>query len=274
MRNIPDALKDHLANSVTTLATCWKITRKDDYVIGLTDHDSNLFYKDILYNAKSAYSRSALNSFSELKAGSIDLEGLFDHELLDANDLRSGLYDGAELLIFLVNYDDLSQGNMVLQKGCFGEITLTDSTYVAEFRSLKDSLDHAVMTERYSPDCRAQLGDQRCRVNLDALMVEGEVTKIIEDNYRFCGSEHHHESNYFTGGLLTWLSGENKGSQIEIKKWQKDGSEFTLFLPSSSKINLTDRYRIVPGCNKRLETCRGKFKNILNFRGEPYITIK
>jgi uncharacterized phage protein (TIGR02218 family) len=32
-----------------------------------------------------------------------------------------------------------------------------------------------------------------------------------------------------------------------------------------------DRVRLEPGCDKRLETCREKFDNLLNFRGFPDI---
>ena len=32
-----------------------------------------------------------------------------------------------------------------------------------------------------------------------------------------------------------------------------------------------DRFRVVAGCDKRAETCRGKFGNFLNFRGFPHI---
>jgi len=30
-------------------------------------------------------------------------------------------------------------------------------------------------------------------------------------------------------------------------------------------------FRIQPGCDKRLVTCRTKFANRLNFRGEPHV---
>ena len=35
--------------------------------------------------------------------------------------------------------------------------------------------------------------------------------------------------------------------------------------------NEADRFRIIAGCDKRAETCRKKFSNLLNFRGFPLI---
>ena len=32
-----------------------------------------------------------------------------------------------------------------------------------------------------------------------------------------------------------------------------------------------DQFTIVAGCDRTHTTCRDKFSNILNFRGEPYI---
>ena len=40
-------------------------------------------------------------------------------------------------------------------------------------------------------------------------------------------------------------------------------------MPDSVAIG--DRFRIAPGCDKRLATCAERFANVLNFRGEPYV---
>jgi hypothetical protein len=41
-KTISPALAQHLAGEVTTLATCWKITRRDGAVLGFTDHVRDL----------------------------------------------------------------------------------------------------------------------------------------------------------------------------------------------------------------------------------------
>ena len=38
MKTISTALAQHLAAEVTTLATCWKITRRHGFGLGFTDH--------------------------------------------------------------------------------------------------------------------------------------------------------------------------------------------------------------------------------------------
>jgi len=32
-----------------------------------------------------------------------------------------------------------------------------------------------------------------------------------------------------------------------------------------------DAYSLIPGCDKLLTTCRDKFSNVDNFRGEPHL---
>ena len=79
-------------------------------------------------------------------------------------DLRKGLFDHAEVRIFLVNHQDLSQGILRMRKGRLGEVTLTpNGRFQAELRGLMQVFSRRV-GELYSPECRADLGDSRCRV--------------------------------------------------------------------------------------------------------------
>ena len=44
----------------------------------------------------------------------------------------------------------------------------------------------------------------------------------------------------------------------------------TLVLAMPAAVQVGDTFSIVAGCRKRLEDCRDKFDNVLNFRGEPH----
>uniref|UniRef100_UPI00057B0568 phage BR0599 family protein n=1 Tax=Comamonas thiooxydans TaxID=363952 RepID=UPI00057B0568 len=49
------------------------------------------------------------------------------------------------------------------------------------------------------------------------------------------------------------------------------GGALTLVLPMVMAVAVGDQFTIVAGCRKRLmEDCKGKFGNVLNFRGEPH----
>ena len=51
------------------------------------------------------------------------------------------------------------------------------------------------------------------------------------------------------------------GGRARLTLWQEPGRR-----PAAG-----DRFRVVAGCDKRAETCRAKFANLLNFRGFPHI---
>jgi hypothetical protein len=76
---------------------------------------------------------------------------------------------------------------------------------------------------------------------------------------------------WFDGGVLTWETGDNAGRAIEVKSWAQASGEITLFLPPGYPVQPGDAFRVHPGCDKRLDNCAGRFANVLNFRGEPYV---
>ena len=62
----PQALKDHLATGVTTLARCFAVTRRDGVVIGFTDHDRDLSFDGILFRADSGLTAKAIQQSTGL----------------------------------------------------------------------------------------------------------------------------------------------------------------------------------------------------------------
>jgi uncharacterized phage protein (TIGR02218 family) len=74
---------------------------------------------------------------------------------------------------------------------------------------------------------------------------------------------------YFDGGLAIWETGANAGVKREVNSWQKSSRTLTLFLSLPEPIGVGDVIRLMPGCDKRFETCRDKFANWERFRGFP-----
>jgi uncharacterized phage protein (TIGR02218 family) len=44
-----------------------------------------------------------------------------------------------------------------------------------------------------------------------------------------------------------------------------------LFLSMLLEVQVGDVLAVYAGCDKKLATCRDKFSNVTNFRGEPYV---
>ena len=267
MKSLSAALKTHLAQEVTTLATCWKVTRRDGTVLGFTDHDNDLVYAGVTYLASSGFTPTAVESSSQLNVDNLDMEGLLDAEAIDEADLLAGKYDFAEVEIFLVNYADLAQGTMTLRTGWLGEVRLRGSQFVAELRGLSQQLATKI-GEHYTPACRADFGDARCKVNLTSYRVSGTASEA-GTQLQFTDYARSEAAGYFAAGKVTFTSGQNAGLSMEVKEF--NGGQFTLMLPMPYAIANGDAYEATAGCDKTFQTCTGTFNNAVNFRGEPHV---
>lgn len=268
MRSINPALKTHYAGELRTTCNCWKLTRADGVVMGFTDHDAPLTISGVTYQPSSGFARSAIASRADLSVDTTDVTALLDSVTITEADLIAGVYDNALIEQFAVNWSDLTQGTIVLGYGRLGNVTTHRGTFRAEVRSLSQHLQQ-VIGERYSRACRADLGDARCGVNLATYTVTGAVTAATS-NQVFTDSARAEAAGYFNYGLLTWTGGNNAGLKMEVKT-HAAGGVFTLFDAMPRAVQVGDTYSAFAGCDKLVATCKAKFNNGVNFRGEPHI---
>ncbi len=212
------------------------------------------------------YTRTAIRSTADLAVDNLDVESVFSDDSITETDMRSGKYDFAEIRMFLVNNQDLSQGDLKLRRGWLGEVSIRDGMYVAELRGMAQKLQMTV-GEIYTPDCAADLGDARCGVNLATLEESGSVTSVTSDT--IFESTHAQTSSWYDGGELTWASGANAGQTVAVRRWDAGAGTLSLFLPALIAVEVGDTFTIRPGCDKNFAICKAKFDNAVNFRGFP-----
>lgn len=268
MRTISTELELHLSGSVTTLATCWKVTRQDGITMGFTDHSGNLQVQSVTYEASSGFTPTAIASSADLSVDNLDLEGMLSADTISEEDIFAGKYDFAEIEIFQVNYADLSQGTMVLSRGTLGEVRMMDHRFVVEVRGLSQQLSQSV-GEVFSPSCRTALGDSKCGVNLASYTVTGTITEVT-DQQSIADSSRGEDDGYFNYGKITFTSGANTGFSMEVKRFVSGGS-ISLVLPMPYPVDVGDGYSMHAGCDKTFGTCISRFSNAVNFRGEPHV---
>jgi uncharacterized phage protein (TIGR02218 family) len=265
MRRLSPELENHFGSEVTTLATCWRITREDGVELGFTDHDCSLVIDGLEYDSISGFSPTTIESKSNMSVDNMEVEGLSFESKITESDLLAGIYDYAQIEVFMVNYEDLSQGNLLIKRGHIGEVTLNKQMFRAEVRGLTQNLSQTI-GDVYSPTCRAILGDMRCKVNLDNFTTTTEVSNI-RSNQVFSAKILNQAAGYFAGGEVRWLSGNNRLARMEVKEFVN--GVVTLVLPMGRKIQIGDKFSIIAGCDKTKEACIAKFSNIINFRGFP-----
>ncbi|OYW14040.1 MAG: hypothetical protein B7X02_00915 [Rhodospirillales bacterium 12-54-5] len=267
MQTIPTALANHLAQEVTTLATCWKITRTDGQVFRFTDHDVDITIGAEIYSAKSGITPTAVSSQLGLSTDNLELDGLLSDGSLQEADILSGKFDHAAVSIFMVNYTSPSDGTLPLKSGWLGEVKLQGGKFVAEIRGLTAALQQSI-GQVYTATCRAKLGDVRCGVNLTSYTFTGTITATTSA-FSFTDSTRAQANDYFAHGLVQFTSGANAGLAMEVREFTN--KEFVLFLPMPYAMAVGDGYTVVAGCDKSFSSCIAKFSNAINFRGEPHV---
>lgn len=269
----------HLAQECTTLAWMWKIVRTDGVEFYFTSFDQDLPFGGHTYISKAGFSPTAIQNKSDLSVDNQELSGVFDDASITVADLRAGLFDYAELYIFLVNWANADgDGAINLRRAKLGETTSSPQGYFkAEVRGLMQLLQQVVV-EIFGPSCRADLFDSRCTLQ-KALFECTATVNVVTDSTHFTvnslvtPSAPYYVSNdgWFQYGVLQFTSGLNNGRALEIKTWNHTTNAIQLYLPAGYTIAPGDTLKLLPGCDKTLATCRDKFLNLLNMRAEPYI---
>jgi uncharacterized phage protein (TIGR02218 family) len=269
MRALDPHLAAHLAGGATTLATCWKIARKDGVRLGFTDHDRALVFDGVSYEPDAGADGAAIESAADLSVDNTEIEGALASDALSAEDLAAGRYDDAAVEIWRVNWADVSQ-RILLKRGVIGEVAREGARFRAEIRGASHALDRTTgrIYQRY---CDAVVGDARCGVDLEtpAMKGEGLVAGVLDDQRFLAGGLSAFAAGWFAHGALTWTSGGNAGTKGAVKGHDKApaGDALALWLPPGSPIALGDAFEIRAGCDKRADTCKAKFSNLVNFRG-------
>jgi uncharacterized phage protein (TIGR02218 family) len=270
MRALNPDLKTHLLTGATTLATCWRITRRDGMVLGFTDHNQPLAFDGTSYIPDSGASGSAMSASADLAVDSSDIEGALSAAALSSGDLAAGRYDGAGVEVFRVNWAATDQ-RVLLKAGVIGEVRQIGNAFRAELRGLSHHLGQTV-GRVYQRLCDVNLGSSDCGVDLsDPQYKTTAVVTALRDEQSFIASGFSaFADNWFALGVLTWTTGENAGLSAHIKDQTMSGA-ISLWLPAGGAVAIGDGFTATAGCDKRHQTCRDKFSNAINFRGHPFM---
>jgi uncharacterized phage protein (TIGR02218 family) len=269
MRDIPANLAAHLAGGATTLARCWTLTRRDGVLLAFTDHDRDLTIAGVTYAAQSGLEASQVSAELGLAVTGGEVIGALTSAALRETDIARGLYDGARIETFIINWADPS-ARMRLDVLEIGEIRRGETAFVAEVRTLSHAYDEErgrVLTLR----CGADLGDARCKVSVPSYTVtvaggDGRRTFLVGDVAAFAAGA-------FTAGRARFVGGANDGFVVEIRQHTLEGglAALEMWLETPAAAASGDGIEIRPGCDKSYATCRDRFANALNFRGFPHI---
>ena len=273
MSGLSEDFRAHVQSGITTLCRAWAVTRRDGVQLGFTDHDCVLSFDGLDFQPGSGLTARAVQQATGLSVDNTEALGVLSDAAVREEDIEAGRFDGAEVRCWLVNWQDVSM-RWLQFRGSIGEIRRAGGAFEAELRGLTERLNQP-LGRIYQNPCTAVLGDAACRFDLETPGYAADLdAESVEHNEVFRWEAlPGFEPDWFTGGRLTVLSGAAEGLWAAIKADQSSagGRRISLWEPIRAMVSPGDAVRLEAGCDKRMETCRLKFNNLLNFQGFPDI---
>jgi uncharacterized phage protein (TIGR02218 family) len=253
------------AEDLETVATFWRIERRDGVTLGFTSHDRDLWFDGLDHLAAPGLVPSAIHRSSGFAADSVEMQGALDHAAIRADDLAAGRFDGARVRVGVVDWESLE--TTILFSGSIGMVSQDGSGFSAELISRKAELGRETVP-RTAPTCRAEFCGPGCTLSPARFTREVIATSVdaARGAVRLPASA---DAASLLSGTLRWVDGPEAGLPLRILAIDGDWLLLERGLdPSTAR---EGRAIVMEGCDHTLETCAGRFANSVNFQGEPFL---
>jgi uncharacterized phage protein (TIGR02218 family) len=249
---------------LNTVATFWRIYRRDGTALAFTSHDRDLAFGGMRHLAAPGMIPAAIRLTADLANDSAEVQGALSHAAIREDDLAAGLFDEAAIEIGAVDWSSLE--HHTLYTGRMGRIEDDRVRFAAELRSNKSLLDEDLVP-RTSPTCRAEFCGPGCGLAaarytswrmLAAVDLDGNRVRLEGTN----GEAHVDGRLRFMGGPQTGIA---YGIIDAAEGWLVLDRPLVEGTPPGTRVELRE------GCDHTVATCAARFGNAANFRGEPFL---
>lgn len=253
------------AEPLETVATFWRLLRRDGVALGFSTHDRDLWFDGVRHRAAPGLVPAAIRRTAGLEADSAEVEGALGHDSITSTDIAAGRFDGTRVIVGLVDW--VSGESFAVYHGTIGQISERDGTFQAALVSRKAELARDGVP-RTSPSCRAAFCGPECGLSAARLTRRVEIAGVDPDEgVAILAGEAGAEA--YAGGLLRWRDGPLAGTGSAIGAAAGNRLVLSGLLPQAVPPGTTAWLR--QGCDRTLATCAGRFANAINFRGEPFL---
>ena len=253
------------SQNLESTAAYWRVLRRDGVTLGFTTHDHDLWFDGVLHSATPGMVPSSIRRSARFEPDSAEVEGALSHDSIAAADLSGGRFDGARVLIGLVDWESGEQE--IIYRGAIGSVMEESGKFTAELQSRKAELQLDPIP-RTSPACRAQFCGPGC-----TLAAVGYTHEAVLGTVNFTANSVTLTTTPppadLALGTLRWLDGPHAGRTMAILA--ANGSGLVLDEPLSPALTPGLRLMVREGCDHLLDTCATRFANAVNFQGEPFL---
>jgi len=164
--------------------------------------------------------------------------------------------------------DDPALEERLLVVGMLRAISITDGGRKAqlEVSPQNGGFTKTIPSDLFSSQCQNDLGDSTCQFVHTApthIAQNVLVTEESAENLTIPGISSYNDG-WFTGGFVETPQGDRR------LILSHEGTAIRIMVPFEAPVQGTS-VSVYSGCDHRPTTCRGKFQNLVNFRGFPYI---
>lgn len=247
-----------------TVATFWRIYRRDGAALAFTSHDRDLTFGGIRHLAAPGMIPAAIRLTDALSNDSAEVQGALNHHSIRETELAAGLFDEAAIEIGAVDWSSLD--HHTLYTGQIGRIEDDRSRFTAELRSSKSLLEQDLVP-RTSPTCRANFCGPGC--GLPVMRYTSLHRVVAVDTERNAVQLEGADGEAHLDGRLRFMAGPQTGIGFGII----DAADNWLVLdrPLVRDTPLASLAELREGCDHTIATCANRFGNAANFRGEPFL---
>lgn len=248
-----------------TVATFWRIFRRDGSALGFTSHDRDLTFGGLTHMAAPGMIPAAIRLTADLANDSAEVAGALNHDSIREADLAAGLFDEAAIEIGAVDWTTLD--HHTLYTGQIGRVEDDQSQFAAELRSAKSLLEQDLVP-RTSPTCRAEFCGRGCRLSAIRFTHTHMLAELDPEANRARFAEIAGED--FVDGRVRFMGGPQTGVAFGVID-ADEGGWLVLDRPLVAGTLPGTRTELREGCDHTIATCAARFGNAINFRGEPFL---
>lgn len=271
MKVLSTELKQIFNSAVNDVSFFFEFKLKNQTYKYLTSWTKDVFYNGEHYRSVNGLIPTAFESRTDATTQDMELELLIDGDVMKLSEIKNGFYDECEVKIFLASPEKM-QHRLYMSSGTLGGYKIKDDLSVSfEYKGIFYKLEKS-SGDVYKHSCRANLYDNRCKVDMSSYKLEDSVGTILTTKKFTAASIISFPDGYYNFGRLVFITGLNAGAEFSVKN--QVGNEIDLLLEPANPVATSDQFVIYAGCDKSFNTCKTKFNNYLNFRGEPFIPGK
>ena len=255
------------ADELDTVATFWRVFRRDGVTVGFTAHDRDLAFGGIRHQAAPGMIPAAIRLSGDFTEDEAEMRGALSHAAIREDDLAAGLYDEAAIEFGVVDW--MSLEHHCLYNGTLGAVEIEQGEFTCELASAKRLLQ-ADIVPRTSPTCRAEFCGPGCGLTAQVFSSRRELQAVDHAGNRvLVGDVGAGDAQLYLDGQIRFLDGAQTGIAFTIMVAEEGW--LTLDRPLASSIIAGLPLELRQGCDHTIASCAERFGNAINFRGEPFL---